>query len=95
MSLAALKSAVMELFSKYESGATAPKYAAGNIFRTPDGKLRMLVRTTDGKEAVVNPENGRLLAHGKKGSREVFTSWADRVAKDGYVFEAASLADLG
>lgn len=58
--------------------------AAGQRYVTPDGKARLLVETTDGRQAVVNPDTGRLLAHGPRGAREVFTSWATRIEADGY-----------
>lgn len=76
---------------------TAPAMtpAAGQLYRRADGKLRLLVTTTDGREAVLNPANGRLLTHGKtsSGKGKVFTSWADRIADDGYEFVGCLEAD--
>ena len=68
------------------SQPAAPQPAAGQVYRTPAGALRLLVRTTDGKEAVVSLTNGRLLAHGPRASRAVFTTWAERMANDGYAY---------
>ena len=71
---------------KVSSPCLAP--AAGQLYRRSDGKLRLLVMTTDGREAVLNPANGRLLTHGKTsaGKGKVFTTWAERIAADGYTF---------
>lgn len=71
---------------KVSAPCVAP--AAGQLYRRADGKLRLLVITTDGREAVLNPATGRLLTHGKtpSGKGKVFTSWADRIAEDGYTF---------
>lgn len=65
-----------------------PAPAAGQLYRTPAGKLRLLVTTTDGREGVINPSNGRLLTHGKtaSGKPRVFTTWAERIAEDGYEY---------
>lgn len=57
---------------------------AGQVYVTPAGKRRLLVVTEDGREAVVNPDNGRLLTHGAEG---VFTSWSRRIEADGYTLQ--------
>lgn len=79
---AATSSDVAEFITDNFSVATAP--AAGQLYVTPSGQRRLLVVTTDGQEAVVNPDTGRLLAHGRRGAREVFTSWAERIEQDSY-----------
>jgi hypothetical protein len=67
----------------YATFSAQPTPQAGQLYRTPDGKSRLLVATRDGRQAVVNPDTGRLLVHGG----EVFTNWAERIATDNYTLD--------
>lgn len=72
----------------FKVSSATPAPAAGQLYRTPAGNLRLLVETTDGRQAVVSPGKSRLLGHGRtaSGKRKVFTTWAERISADGYTY---------